>query len=643
MNQRQKELLRMLLLHEEGALQIKDLAEELGCAEKTVRNDMDRLEEFMLQYETASLIRKPGFGVLVEMDEVERADLLRSLFASEPKTVEERLFEMAFQLLTSDKGITLQYWAERYFVPKAAIKKDMETISNWLERFELELVSKQRLGNVVQGAELKKRNALAHLPELIPTFSSDKSAVLDLFMPYEITAVKKALLEMQEKFSIAFTDEAVDSLIVHALIMVKRTRQKAAVFVQDSEKKEAKSRKEYLYASWFFAQLEEAFRLTLPEEEKVYFTWHLISGKRLEEGLEQVWQSNGKYEEIVPMLVDKMGKLTLFPFEDDHVLTNGLKVHMHSVISRIQFGFPITNPLLANIKRMYPYMFSMVILALEEISEAFEVDIPEDEAAYIVLHFQASIERLEGRREVAKKQALIVCHMGIGMSHLLEAKIEQQYEAIDIVACIGKAEVDACLKKHSVDFIISTLQLEKISLPSLVISPLFGQEDKKKLSQFVQQLESNKGSKQNGNVFPPFLKEELMFIGVEKEHRYQVIELLAMKLVEKGYVKQEFVHSAVSRERKSATAIGGGIAIPHGDPALIVKPALAVGVLKKPLEWGNEQVSLVFMIALSKENQEELRRTISNIASLSESPMVVHELLGAKSFDGFLRVLEKNQ
>jgi activator of the mannose operon, transcriptional antiterminator len=643
MNQRQKELLRMLLLHEEGALQIKDMAEELGCSEKTVRNDLDRLEEFMLQYDNASLIRKPGIGVMVEMDEEEKADLLGSLFASEPKTMEERLFEMAFQLLTSDKAITLQYWADRYFAPKAAIKKDIETISNWLKLYELELVSKPGIGNVVEGPELKKRNALAHLPELIPSFSSDKSAVLDLFMPYEVAAVRKALQEMQENFSIAFTDEALDCLLVHALIMVKRTRQKAAVFVRDAERKEAAARKEYQFASWFFTQLENAFRMAFPEQEKVYFTWHLISGKRLEEGLEQVWQSNRKYEELVPVLVDRMGKLTLFPFEDDHVLMKGLKVHMHSVISRIQYGFPITNPLLANIKRMYPYMFSMVILALEELGKAFEIDIPEDEAAYIVLHFQASIERLEGRREVEKKQALIVCHMGIGMSHLLEAKIEQQYEAIDIVACIGKAEVGAYLKQQKVDFIISTLPLEKISTPALVISPLFGQEDKKKLSQFVQELETNKGAGQNGEVFSPFLTEELMFFGIEKEHRYQVVELLVMKLVEKGYVKQDYVHSTVSRERKSATAIGGGIAIPHGDPDLIIKPALAVGVLEKPLEWGNEQVSLVFMIALSKENQGELRSTISHIAKLSESPMVVHELLEAKSFADFLRVLEKNQ
>ncbi|GHI01668.1 BglG family transcription antiterminator [Neobacillus kokaensis] len=640
MNNRQKELLRILLVHEEGALHSKDLAEELGCSEKTVRNDLDRLEEYLLEIPSASLNRRPGLGMSLAIDEADRKDLLRRLFSSEPKTMEERLFEMAFQLLTSDKPITLQYWADRYYVAKAVIKKDIDTIANWLQRYDLEVVSKQRLGNTIQGTELKKRNALAHLSELIPSISSDKNLVLDLFLPYEISVVRKALQEMQHKFSISFTDGAFESLLVHALIMVKRTRQRSPVFVQASEMKLAAERQEYQFAGWFFEQLSSEFRLTFPEVERVYFSWHLMSSKRTEEGLAQVLQNDEETAGMVKALIRKMEKLTFFPFKADSILTNGLAVHMHSVINRIKFGFPITNPLLANIKRMYPYMFSMVILALEEIRVDFSIDIPEDEAAYIVLHFQASLERMEGKRE-AKKKALIVCHMGIGMSHLLEAKIEQQYSDIEILACIGKAEVADYLGLHQPDFIISTIPLEKITINHIVISPLFGQEDKKKLRQFVEELD-RKGTNAREGALSPFLMEDLMFFDVEKEHRYEIVEMLARALFEKGYVMKEFIQSAVGRERSSATAIGGGIAIPHGDPTLIRTSAVAVGVLKNRLEWGSEQVSLVFMLAISKENQGDIRGLIGKIASLSESPLMVLALSGAKDYQDFLRLLDKN-
>ncbi|PLR95937.1 BglG family transcription antiterminator [Bacillus sp. T33-2] len=640
MNNRQKELLRLLLVKEEGAFQIRELSEELDCAEKTVRNDLDRLEELLKDYPGAVLIRKPGFGISLQIAQDERLEILRNLFSNEPKTMEERLFEMAFQLLTGDKAFTLQYWSDRYYVSKAAIKKDLETISNWLQRYDLEIVSKQRLGNVVEGTELKKRTALAHLPELIPSFSKEKNVVLDLFLPYEITAVKKALKDMQGQFSIAFTDGALDSLLIHALIMVKRIRQKSPVFVQESEMEKAAARKEYQYAGWFFDRLETSFQLTFPEVERVYFTWHLVSGKRSEEGAGQILGYEEQDAELVHALIRKMGKLTLFPFEEDPILKSGLAVHMHSVISRIKYGLPITNPLLANIKKMYPYMFSMVIFALEEINDTFELDIPEDEAAYIVLHFQASIERLESRKGVEKKKVLIVCHMGIGMSHLLEAKIEQQYQDIEVTDCIGKAEVGEYLKKTDVDFIISTVPLERLAVQHIVISPLFGQEDKKKLNRFIGELKVKNPVKGQGGL-SAFMSGDLMFFGIEKEHRYEAVELLAMELFHNGFVKKEFVHNALGRERKSATAIGGGVAIPHGDPSLILKPALAVAVLNKPLDWGNEQVSLVFMIAMTKDHQADIRGIISHIAALSESPLVVNKLIKAKDHQEFTRMLNE--
>lgn len=401
-------------------------------------------------------------------------------------------------------------------------------------------------------------------------------------------------------------------------------------------------RKEYQFASWFFEQLESVFQLSFPVAERVYFTWHFISSKRIEDGSEQVLQYDETVAEIVRLLIGKMGKLTLFHFEADTILTNGLAVHMHSVINRIKYGFPITNPLLSNIKKMYPYMFNMVILTLEEIKNNYQIEIPEDEAAYIVLHFQASIERVQSRKEL-KKKALVVCHMGIGMSYLLEAKIEQQYQDIDILACIGKAEVHDYVTQHQVDFIISTVSLEKITIDHIVISPLFGQEDKKKLSQFVEKLKRNSTYLFEQKDFSEFLKEDLVFFHVYKEHRYEIVEMFATKLFEKGYVSKEFIHSAVNRERKSATAIGGGIAIPHGDPFMIQKSAVAVAIMKEPIEWGDERISLVFTIAISKENQGEIRGVIGKIASLSESPLVVHELIAATNYKDFLRILKENQ
>ncbi|UHA60050.1 PRD domain-containing protein [Metabacillus litoralis] len=280
MNDRQKELLRTLLVQNGQTLNIVDLTGQLGCSEKTVRNDLSIIEDLLAEYPDTYLKRQPGIGITLETEESEMSEIFQKLLSTEPKTQEDRFIEMAYHLLVSNKAITLQELSKKYFVPKVTIKKELDTIADWLTNYQLELISKPRLGNIVQGSELQKRSALAHLSELLSSLSDNKNYVLELFLPYEIATVKKALNELQRKYSIAFTDAAMENLLVHALIMMKRTRQKSPVTVPDKEKQAVYSYKEYKYALSFFEQLEAVFAIKFPEDERIYFTWHLISGKR---------------------------------------------------------------------------------------------------------------------------------------------------------------------------------------------------------------------------------------------------------------------------------------------------------------------------------------------------------------------------
>ncbi|MGN8843391.1 PRD domain-containing protein [Niallia sp. HCP3S3_B10] len=70
----------------------------------------------------------------------------------------------------------------------------------------------------------------------------------------------------------------------------------------------------------------------------------------------------------------RLDELTGYSYEKDSILTKGPAVHMYSVINRLKYGFPISNPLLSEIKKMYPYMFNMVIFALEEIKCAYDLE-----------------------------------------------------------------------------------------------------------------------------------------------------------------------------------------------------------------------------------------------------------------------------
>src|SRR5699024_11661067 len=75
--------------------------------------------------------------------------------------------------------------------------QDLQRLTAWLSGFELNLVSKPGKGSIIEGTELAKRNAIAHITQLVSP-QADKKSILHLFLPHEISTVKQALRDMQQ-------------------------------------------------------------------------------------------------------------------------------------------------------------------------------------------------------------------------------------------------------------------------------------------------------------------------------------------------------------------------------------------------------------------------------------------------------------
>ncbi|MGP4060658.1 BglG family transcription antiterminator [Halobacillus sp. H74] len=637
MNDRQTELLHKLLVHKDEVFRVQSLADELECSEKTLRNDLKLLEQFLQTESAAYLVRKPGIGISLVAPEEEKAKLFNRLYQTEKKTDQDRKLELAYRMLVEEKAFSLNELAADYYTTIPMIKNDLDVIRQWLESYHLQIISKQRLGSKITGEELDKRNALAHLSELVDSRADSNQSVIQLFPGYEVDIVSQLVRQLEQRFSFHFAEGEKESLVIHALVMIKRTRQNSLISIKDDEKASVHQTQEYEMAEWFFHRLGEVLRIKFPIEEQVYFTWHLISCKSPE------WSASSTdpfVSEVIDQLTFQMQIMTMKNFRDDRVLMDGLQIHLASTIHRVRYGLTIRNPMLSQIKKMYPYMFSMVVMGLEEVKRKYELAIPEDEAAYLVLHFQAAVERLEKRRN-RMKHVLIVCELGIGMSHLLQAKLEQTYKGLDIVGCVAERNVDSTLKQSHVDFIISTKPLQVTDPPHIVISPLLEAEDKKQLDRFLQSMDENGNKGFNMRSLIEYIHEDFCILKAPFEHRFKVIEGLADVLSEKGRVKPTFGHRTLLRERSSATAIGGGIAIPHAPSEEVHQTTIAIVTLDEPLVWGDEKVTVVFMLAIAPNDQKRTRPLMQAISKISEHPELVEKIRRADNFSEMKQVLLK--
>lgn len=645
MNKRQQEILQFLLSESNEYLLVQELADRIGCSEKTIRNDFKVIGEYVEKYSDALLIRRPGLGVCLEITDYDKFSLFNKLYAVQQdigyESDEERLLQIAYSLLMNIKPVTVQELAEQYFVNRATVKKDLDRIETWLEELGLDLVVKQRIGLTVESDERSKRKALAKLSDLIHNRELMNQFIKKQFLYHEIEFVMTELKALQKRYAIFFTDDTLENLLLHTLIMVRRMKLKQPISMSNDDLKIVRETKEYGWTLDFLTRLEFVFTVHFTEEEIAYLAIHILGGKfRYQDEWERdkLNVNNPMLSQVVSHLIGRMSKLNEIDFGEDPFLLEGLQMHLYTTLNRLQYNLSVSNPMLHEIKRMYPYMFDMLIHELDDINQSLSLQIPEEEAAYLTLHFQAAMERLSDKK--VSKNVIIVCHMGIGMSQLLRTKIERKFRHVHVLDCIAKSDLEEYLMKNKkVELIISTIDLPQLNIPHFVVSPLLERSEESKLEEFMKKLDERPSNGNKDFVLLNYTTPFLVFLQQEVEHRYELIEKLARSLYEKGYVEKEYIENAIARDRMSATTIGAGVAIPHGSPKLIKESVIAVATLREPLDWGVEKVSLVFMLAVKSDGKEVTKQLFHELSFISEQPVFVQKLIKEKNIMKFLSYL----
>jgi activator of the mannose operon (transcriptional antiterminator) len=642
MNDRQKAMLKILLESDLYYMSSQRIADLLGCSEKTVRNDSKALDEWLSEHSHATLSRKPNIGFRLEISDSERNSLLNSLyqlqFVDQEVEEKDRLARILEILLVEKKTVTLQKLAELFYVNKAIIKKDLEKIEAFLEQSNLNVTTKRKSGVEVDGNEQNWRLAISRIPAFI---GAEPHTRLDffkyLFIQQEIKAVQQSLEEFNKTLSNPYTDETIMNLTIHILISIKRLKLGHSMPLATAEVADLKKTKEFQYALNVMKRLNPMFAIKFPENEIAYIALHFMGG-RVQKAIQE--KTNPEISFLVQRIVSRISMIVHVDFAQDQELFLGLQVHLQSTMNRIKHGLSVTNPILDEIKRMFPYLFDTIMNELFQLNKEIGTQIPEEEAAYLTLHFQASVERLQ-KKSGQNKRVIIVCPMGIGASVLLRTKLERKFHSLDIIDTVSSKNIQQYLQQK-IDFIISTVPISNPPVPVIVVTPLLSAEEENRLQSFIEGHNDEKADRTGKDSFPQLqalLNENLILLNLDFEHRFEVIEALAAELTQEGYVEKACIESAVIRERHSSTSIGGGIAIPHGDPSLIKNSVIAVGVLKKPLLWGKEYVSLVLFLATKQGEYRNTKELFKEIGQLCDQPLTVNTLTKQKTAKDFMHSL----
>ncbi|MGM0219290.1 BglG family transcription antiterminator LicT [Enterococcus sp. AZ126] len=132
------------------------------------------------------------------------------------------------------------------------------------------------------------------------------------------------------------------------------------------------------------------------EEEKIEKIFHLSNTDAFLKFQELLTEIPLPYmelsDEIITMAKSQLGKKL-----NDSIYVS-LSDHLYNSMKRFKEGISIKNALLWDIRRFYPIEYKVAMEALGLIHEQFDLQLPEDEAGFIALHF-VNAEDLEENQD----------------------------------------------------------------------------------------------------------------------------------------------------------------------------------------------------------------------------------------------------
>ncbi|WP_028986543.1 BglG family transcription antiterminator [Thermicanus aegyptius] len=619
---RKRKLLDLLLRTEEF-YPVAFFAEKLNVSEKTVRNDLKALESLFRKIPGSEFIKKPNRGILLKIPEENKDRLMTELRNSDFQAMDAdgRKVYLLYLLLFEERIYTLQELADRFYTSKSTIHHNLREIDKWLNKFDLRLIKRTNYGIKVEGNEKDWRRSMYEVIESLLA-NPNRSVHYKWFGPIrdEIQFIKRILINISKDFHIPFAEVGIENLAIETYLMVKRVKEQKRIHLCSRDIIPLNSDWVYPIAQKLIDVLSTNYAIRFPKSEIDYLTC-LILGTKLH--LSEDFYTANMLNKVVPSqiasyskaLIEKVERFTHIQFVQDEMLQSGLTLHLFTAYHRLKFKLPIVNPMLEEIKQTYRYIFEAVFAAIPEMEEEAGVTISEDEVGYIVLHFQASLERR--KVESPKKRALVVCAHGIGSAQLLISKLRKSFPGIDILNAISVSSLTPMLEKERVDFIVSTVPLKDQKVPVVQVSPLLSPKEYEAIDRIVNGLNENRRVGKYP-VFKEFLLQGIIKVGVQADTPEEVIRFLVQQLESIGAVSPRYLKSVLERERSSATAIGGGLAIPHGSPMEIITPMVALAKLSHPILWGREKVSLVLMLAITLEEQKKTQLLFEEIIHLIE-------------------------
>lgn len=688
--------IRMLnfLIDKESSLSIEDLAKEFKISTRTVQSDLDSIDFFLKYNHLLPLNRKRKQGISISRDfsQTEKIKaVLGNLEISEYALNRSERKELVLKVLFTKKGyITINEIAEIVHFSKGTVINCLNILKDEFKSMGIKIVSNARYGVKIQADENTLRT------ELLNRFvnGADESMIYDADRYYRegignryfrtinrevIDCYLDLVSKLEKELNTSFSDKSTIQIITAIELSCLRSKIGRPVEMNAIQLESLYGTKEFIAVLKLTEQLKIKQLIDLSLHEIGFITTQLMGCSATSVNDSRERENFAEIQLIVCDLINKIGNDMGIDFARKLDLYNDLIYHIRPAIYRMRNRIKQDNPLIGDIKLNYPLIFNSVKDNISKLEAFTEAVLSEDEIGFITIHFASAVLK-EKASSYNRPRVLVVCNSGIGTSNLLASKLKSLYE-VKIVNVIALHEMERTLETKATDYVISTIDTLKCSIPVINVSPLINAADMEILDKYFNRkfnenidldqlltiiekncivqnrmeliedlsrqytLIKNADSERiNLSMLKDVVNKNMIRLDFRAKDWEAAVVEAGNLLYENGCIEVKYINSMVEAVKSIGPyiVIGKGIALPHSRSSDGVKK-IGISILRliKPVVFGhpeNDPVDLVF--ALSAIDNSSHLRVLSDLAKMLNSEVNVTKIRKAKTSDEIIHMID---
>ena len=645
---------------------IADLSTEFEVTQRTIRNDLREISD-LLEQNGASRITFESGGLIVAPKDL--SQLLQSAFPENfyayKLSPEERAGVTAVILVSAPSYVTMAEIAERLFVSRATIIKDLDSIREILQKGNLELSSRANKGLSVTGKESDKRFFLMRTLRGDLSQESDAISRLTSVQAGDRVMLQKILSEQEHTHETFLTDDSFQDILLYLGIMINRNLQgeflEPQPYFDNSER--------YLMAQDILRYVTQYCGVRTTEHDITALCVLLEQARYIRQ--RSFERDAVKIQMITRQFIAAISEELEINLNNDYEFFENLSNHISSVFSAPPADYP-EQAVIEEVLEESADIVDAVHRRLPVIARYVEREITEMEIDYIAIHVCAAIERKKNK-EIAF-HVIVVCHAGIATSRLLMEKLKKHFN-FQIVDIVPAHEVKF-IPEGKADFVISTVPLRNCKLEYVVVSPSFNDSDYIRVGNKIDALRNsrhlpsrvqdrgispkgvidciqplvydavpeqapelmkkirravrnhfNQTAGAEAEIFSPYLHHLLppdhIELDVECADWRDAIRKSAQKLMEWGYIEKRYVDAMIANVEENGPYIvlSKGFAVPHeGLEQGSVRVGMYLIRLKTPVPFEAEEFDPVeFVCCLSAVDHKTHLKAFFNLVNMLQN------------------------